>query len=280
MAQIPADETTTIPAPLPSPSPSPANDPAAALGLDLLEDAPIPSPGFVAKLQGEKPVKRIITATEQIDKDGFLFDRKFCVLGHNNRPRKSAGGLWEMRKDPETGKRYVRSEVLRRGNGAPIEAKAAPTPPPRPVLDLPGGDTPEELPGTPTPPEEAAPPVMSEAQQLAILCDSLFWLTAPMYSDSEAINDIRPRLQPAGLDALTSALAQCPNLPAVPWWAAPAMVYAVAVSQLVNHKKSASKVQTLKEKIARWWLNFKHGNRRQASAQAGAMQENQTTAVC
>lgn len=258
----PADPLET-PAPPPAPLlPPDPDDPASSLAADLLSDAPTPSPGFVARIKGGTAKIRTATApADQMDKEGFIFDRRFCVLGHNNRPRKSAGGLWEMRRDPETKKRYVRPEVLRR-SGDPVDVeRPQPQAAPRPKLDLPGGDdsgteTGEDIPGFDAG-AAPAPAINPDAVALGMVIDSLFWSGAQVIALPDIVAQVQRTTQEPARSALIAGLNECQDLPRLPWWAPVLVIYSSAAVAMYNHPHNEKRRLTLKEKLARWWLNLK-----------------------
>lgn len=239
------------------PPETPANDPAAALAADMLDNAPEPSPGFVAALEGQGRATRRIKAAEVLtDKAGAIFDRRYCVVGHDNKPRKTARGLWEMRKDPN-GKRYSRDML--KTNAADIAADP-PQAAPRPKLNLPGQDqeaAPDAAPETAAPPEPAAPVLPPDAVQLAAVVDAGFWIAANYIAAPAAIAEIQPKTSPQAVPALAAYFATLEELPQLPPWLPVVLIYGQATAALVNHKASEPVKLAWKERIARWWLNLK-----------------------
>lgn len=292
MAQTPAETPATSP---PAPPPSPENSGGGlALNLagDLLKCAPKPSPGFAAAVLGEKPQPpaapapaagpKIKTADYLRDKEGWIFDRRFVVVGHNQSPRKTPSGLWEMKKDPATGNRFKRAAVLKKSlrgkpgaNTVRVETSTEtgegvadePTPINRPRLVLPGmpefDNTEQPATGVDEQPEEISAGPSPDSVALAVVIDSVYWAgLAPFLAVPQAVEAVKKNQGAAALAALTAGLDQCEDLPRLPWWVPVLTIYGMSAAAMFNHSANQEKALTIKEKIARAWLNFKHGRKK------------------
>ena len=230
---------------------------------------------------------KIKTADYLRDSDGNIFDRRYCVTGRNGAPRKTPSGLWEMRKDPATGNRFKRAVKLNKSlRGKPsantirVETRTPgapgidggqtwigpplddPAPIERPRLVLPGSPEFKETPAA----ENAADDINDipagpslDAIALAAVLDAFYWAgLAPMIAVPQAVEAVKKSQGAGALAALTAGLDQCQDLPRLPWWVPVLTIYTMAGASMFNHSQNQQKALTVKEKIARWWLNLKH----------------------
>lgn len=260
------------PSPLPSTDADPAADlaagsPAAILedvGASILAEAPEVSPEFVAKKRAAAGMVEIDPDTQAAplkDRRGYIFDPKFCrVNRQTGEPVFSAGGSFEMRTAKD-GKRYRREDVLRR---RVFKARAPQADP----LELPPEFAADEAAPQAAPQPGADPaagmidPRQMDAENLAFVCDQLFWSASTIVADAAVVQEYQARISEAGRQALAAGFQTMEEVPKIPWYVMAGLIYAPALAGMMAHEKSRPKRQWLKDKFAILWLKIRGGGRR------------------